>query len=384
MKNTIKLSIINDLKEGLDQKSPHLIQVILGPRQVGKTTSVLDFLENEYEKAFIYVSSDKIFNASPQWLKEQWQSAREKKALLVIDEIQKVENWSEAIKALWDEDKKNKLSIQCVLLGSSSLEIQKGLTESLTGRFRLIKAYHWNFHESQKGYSLTFEEFLKFGGYPGSYDFIRQEKEWINYVKHSIIETVIEKDILQNQTVKSPALFKQAFEILMSYPAQEISYTKLLGQLQDRGNTEVIKHYIKLYEGAFLLKVLEKFAGSKIRIKSSSPKILPLAPALYFSTIQDNYTNEERGRVFEMIVGSQLVRAGLDIFYWREKNDEVDFVVKQGRKIWAIEVKSSRKKGVKGLDKFKQTFPQAKTLFITPENYFQFELDPILFLENQL
>lgn len=379
MKSVIKLNLINDLERSI-ASAPTLLHVILGPRQVGKTTSILHFLEKNYPNQHVYLSADRMFNANASWIHEGWQEARRTKSVLVIDEIQKIENWSEIVKSLWDEDKRNKTQLTCILLGSSSLGIQKGLTESLTGRFRLIRAFHWNFSESKKGYGLTFDQYLKYGGYPGSYPFIQNQREWSDYVKHSIVETVVEKDILQNHTVKSPALFRQAFDLLVSYPAQEISYTKLLGQLQDKGNVELIKHYIRLYEGAFLMKALEKFSTNSIKVRSSSPKILLLAPALHFTGVLDEYTGEEKGRVFESVVGSQLMRTGFDLFYWRENNDEVDYVVKEGRKIWAVEVKSGRKKSAKGLEKFKERFPHAKILMINPENYEIFEKDPVKFL----
>ena len=381
MNKLIKLPIINELKKALSQDLGH-IQVILGPRQVGKTTAVLQYLENEHQGPYHYVSADKVFNGSASWLREQWQIAAEKKALLVVDEVQKVVNWAEVIKSQWDANKRNKTRFQCVLLGSSSLDLQKGLTESLTGRFKLIRAHHWNAHESKEGYGLDFEGFLKFGGYPGSYPFLPNTKEWASFVKHSIIETVIEKDILFNHTVKSPGLFKQAFEILVSYPAQEISYTKLLGQLQDKGNTDLIKYYIRLYEGAFLIRTLDKYSGHAVKTRSSSPKILPLAPALFFLNLLDEYSASERGRAFELVVGAQLVRTGMELFYWREKNYEVDYVVKSGRTLWAIEVKSGRQRSALGLEKFKSAFPQAKLLMITPENYPLFESNPTSFLEG--
>ncbi len=381
MNKTIELGFINSLDKSL-KETPAFLQVIIGPRQVGKTTTVLHYLKKYYKDQFEYYSADDVFNASPQWIMEIWARARAEKKILVIDEIQKCENWSAIIKKLWDDEKKNKTLFPCILLGSSSLEIQRGLTESLTGRFIIHKAYHWNFFESHAGYHLDFERYLKIGGYPGSYLF-HKEKDWIKYVKQSIILTVIEKDILQNQTVKSPSLFKQAFEIIMSYPAQEISYTKLLGQLQDKGNTELIKYYLALYEGAFLIKVLEKYSEKKILTKSSTPKILPLAPCLYFLEIQDEYTPEERGRVFELLVGAQLVRTGEALYYWREKNDEVDFVLKKGRKVFAIEVKSGKKKSPKGLLKFKEKFPGSKSLVITMDDYEFFEKDPLSFLEER-
>lgn len=380
MEKLINLSFINTLDHHI-KANKGLLQVILGPRQVGKTTTVLKFLHEHYKKESLYVSADQAFNASAAWITEHWNKAQADGKILVIDEIQKCENWSEAIKGLYDESKRNQKKIRCVLLGSSSLQIQKGLTESLTGRYQLIPAYHWNFAESELGYNLTFDEYLKFGGYPGSYQF-RDSREWESYVKNSIVATVIEKDILQYQNVKSPALFKQAFEILTAYPAQEISYTKLLGQLQDKGNVDLIKYYLQLYEGAFLFKVLEKYSNKTVLTKASSPKILPMAPCLYYLNILDDYSAEEKGRVFEMLVGTQLVRTNEKLYYWREGANEVDFVLKRGRHVWGIEVKSGRKKSFKGLDAFKKQFKEVKLVVIDQENYFDFEKDPLSFLEK--
>lgn len=382
MKPFIYLNYSKELQKRIDETNG-LIQVLLGPRQVGKTTSVLRLIDDFYKNSALYISSDKIFNSDAAWLTQQWNRAQHENKILFIDEIQKCENWAEVIKKLFDEAKRKKKKVQCVLLGSSSLEIQKGLTESLTGRFQLTQAYHWNYHESKEAYGLSFEEYLKFGGYPGSYVF-KDTREWADYVKHSIVNTVIEKDILQYQNVKSPALFRQTFEILMSYPAQEISYTKLLGQIQDKGNVEIIKNYIHLYEGAFLLKALEKFSSKAVKIKSSSPKILPLAPCLYQLSILDNYKDNERGRVFELLVGSQLVRTKEELYYWREGKFEVDFVVKRGRNIWAIEVMSGYRHSRRGHEAFKKQYPKAHLVTIDEQNYFDFEIDPMKFLESKI
>ncbi len=383
MNKLISLSFINTLNERLKSKNG-LLQVILGPRQVGKTTTVIKFLQDNYKDQSLYYSADAIFNATPEWVLEIWNKALVEEKILVIDEIQKCQNWAEVIKKLYDEAKRKNHLTKVVLLGSSSLEIQKGLTESLTGRFQLLQVAHWNYEESLLGYKLDFETYLKYGGYPGSYQFInkKNDKDWINYVKNSIISTVIEKDILQFQNIKNPSLFKQAFEVIMAYPAQEISYTKLLGLLQDKGNVELVKYYLKIYEGAFLVKTLEKYSAKKIKTKASSPKIVPMAPCFYYLNIQDKYSDSERGRVFEALVGSQLIKTGEDVYYWREKNDEVDFILKKGKKIWAIEVKSGYKKSSKGLIAFKNQFKDAKVVYIDLENYFEFEKSPLDFLEN--
>jgi predicted AAA+ superfamily ATPase len=380
MNKVIKLPFINKLESHI-KSGLGFIQVLIGPRQVGKTTSVLNYLETHHADHFIYESADLIFNASPQWLIELWQKAQSEQKLLVIDEIQKCENWAETIKILFDKTKRNKQKLNCVLLGSSSLQIQKGLTESLTGRFQLINAYHWNGFESLDGYDLSFEEYLKFGGYPASYQ-IQNPQERMSYIRNSIINTVIEKDLLQYNKVKSPALFKQAFEILISYPAQEISYTKILGQIQESGNVELVKYYIQLFEGAFLIKALEKYSSKTVKTKASSPKILPLAPCLYYSTVLAEYDADEKGRVFELVVGAQLFKTEMPLYYWREGKFEVDYILKHGKKIWAIEVKSGRKKSTQGLIEFQKQFPQAVCVIVTPQNYAQFEADPLKFLEG--
>ena len=374
---TIELPFIKKLSE-----FPQFIQVVLGARQVGKTTTILNYLEREKKGKFHYISTETVFIADSSFILEQWQKARLENKLLVIDEIQKIDNWAEIIKKLWDEEKRRSSPIKCILLGSSSLKIQKGLTESLAGRFLLTPVFHWNYTESQEASNLSFDNFLKHGGYPGSYPLIKDKKEWLNYIKNSIIEAVIEKDILSIHTVKSPALFKQTFQLLISYPAKEISFTKLLGKIQDKGNTDLIKHYLSLFEGSYLIKVLEKYSEKPIKRKTSSPKILPLCPAFYYFTINDEFTNEEKGRVFELIVGAQLSKLEGELYYWRERNNEVDFVLKQGRTLYAIEVKSGKIKSLKGLEAFLNKFTNAKAVVITLDNYKEFDKNPQNFLNN--
>jgi predicted AAA+ superfamily ATPase len=373
MKKFVKLPMYATIDKRLKQDH-NLIQVILGPRQVGKTTTVNHYLEKEFKGKSLFKSADAQLSVGFNWITDIWQEARDHNYdLLVIDEIQKLENWSEIVKKLWDEDRRAGLKLKYILLGSSSLDIQKGLSESLTGRFQLIAAYHWNFSESEELTGMSFEEYLKFGGYPQSYAFTKDLDEFNSYVKRSILSTVIEKDILNNHTVKSPALFKQAFEIIMGYPAQEISYTKLLGQLQDKGNTDLVKHYISLYEGAFLIKSIFKYSGKEVKRRTSSPKLIPLCPSFYFLSILSDYTSDERGRVFEAIVASALNRLNYKMYYWREGNLEVDFVLKKGRRLIGIEVKSGRRKNTKGLEAFSKKFPEAETIFVTPENYYKLE-----------
>jgi predicted AAA+ superfamily ATPase len=317
------------------------------------------------------VSADGLLSRSSAWLEEQWILLKSKapEGLLIIDEIQKVENWSEVVKKLWDQQKKSSKKIRLILLGSSSLQIQKGLSESLTGRFKLYPVYHWNSQESLEGYGLSFEDFLIYGGYPGSYIFIKDRVEWLNYMKESIVNTVIGRDILSLSRVKSPALFRQSFDLACAYGGQELSYNKMLGQLQDKGNVELVKGYLELFEGAFLLKQLFKFTNKKVLTRASSPKILPLCPALYSLTLDADLNLEQRGRAFEIAVGCELVRRPGNLFYWREGNAEVDYVYQYGKKLVAIEVKSGRRKNQNSLSLFTKKFPSAKAILVTPENF---------------
>jgi predicted AAA+ superfamily ATPase len=379
----INNEIQKTLKERIDEENC-LIQVLLGPRQVGKTTSLQKFIKNRRKKT-LYVSADENLSLSSLWINQKWNEAIDiaDDTLLIIDEIQKIPNWSSQVKELWDKQAKNKKTqIKLILSGSSSLNIQKGLTESLAGRFELIRAYHWGFEESHKFFNLAFSNFILFGGYPGSYNFVTNLDRWKNYINNSIIETVIGSDILLFNTVKSPALFRQTFTLLSSYPAQVISYNKLLGQIQDRGNVDLIKYYIELFEGAFLIKTLTKYSGSIIKSKTSSPKIIPMAPALIDQRLK--VTEEGRGRIFEAIVGADLIKCNLNLQYWQELNFEVDYCFEFQNKLVAIEVKSKRPRNAKSLEIFMKKFPTAIPIFITESNYESFEKDPIKFIQKFL
>lgn len=379
----LKLPFLHELETNLKKGAP-LIQVILGPRQVGKTTGIELFLKS-YKSYFLDVTGDDFRGDPFFWLQEQWQRAKDQSnsALLVIDEIQKIPDWSAHIKNLWDKEQKKNSKFKLILLGSSSLSIQKGLSESLTGRFQLIRVYHWTFQDSKKLLKkMTLNDYLKFGGYPGSYPLIKTDKIWNSYIQDSIIDTVIGKDILTLNRVKNPALFKQCFILLSSLPAQEISYTKLLGQLQDKGNTDLIKYYIELFEGAFLFKAIPKYHPQPLRLKTSSPKIIPLCPALIDRLIFQRASDS--GRAFEAVVGARLLQAYPQIYYWREGDYEVDFVIVTEAHLIAIEVKSGSAKSSKSLNEFMKRYPRAKVIFINPANFEKFDIDPLLFIKNYL
>jgi hypothetical protein len=370
---------VADLLQRL-QGQPRLIQVLTGPRQVGKTTGVRQLMAQCGWPAH-YASADDVLTSDRSWLLQQWQQALllGNDALLVIDEIQKVPNWSETLKALWDQQPAR---LRVLLLGSSALQIHTGVSESLAGRFELLRVHHWTFAQLQAAFGYDLPRYLAFGGYPGAVALEGSPDRWYAYMKDAIVEAVIGKDILQSRTVAKPALFRQAFEILCAYPAQEISYTKLLGQLQDGGNTDLIRHYIELYGAAFLLHALQKYSAKTWLSRSSSPKMLPACPALYslVAGVSVATNAEQRGRAFELAVGAELMQQPGQLFYWRERNDEVDFVLQYPDRLYAIEVKSARKKSGRGLEAFCRQAPQALRVIVTPDNFAHFSQDPRAFM----
>ncbi len=360
------------------KEKPQFIQAVLGPRQVGKTAGVLNVLEKNFDsKDYEYLSAeDDIFDAD--WFIAQVQkAAQKKKKIIVFDEIQKVEQWSELVKRVWDSQKRQKNLMHWILLGSSSLKLSQGLSESLAGRFEIISVPHWSFEES-KNFNLKLDQYIHQGGYPASYSLIKEPARFKKYMLESIFETVVSLDILRYATVKKPALFKQTFLLACQYPAQEVSYNKLLGQLQDAGNVDQVKHYLDLFSQAFLLRQIFKFSKSPLS-RVSSPKIIPCAPVFTSLFMRRELTPEEKGRVFESIVGNRLCETFDSVHYWREGYDEIDYVIEFENELYAIEVKSQIKK-IPKFKTFKTKYKQAKFCLIDFENFEEFDKDPHAFL----
>ncbi|MBI5047389.1 MAG: ATP-binding protein [Deltaproteobacteria bacterium] len=357
------------------------LQVLAGPRQVGKTTLIRQVIE-AINIPCHYASADEPTLKSAIWIEQQWEIGRlqtrkggkKREALLVLDEAQKVSNWSEIVKRLWDEDTANKTQLKVVLLGSSPLLIQRGLTESLAGRFEIIPITHWSFSEMKDAFGWNVEQFIYFGGYPGAAGLINDEARWSRYIIDSLIETTISRDILLMTRVDKPALLRRLFLLGCNYSGQILSYQKMLGQLQDAGNTTTLAHYLDLLAGAGMLTGLQKFAGKQIKQRGSSPKLQALNTALIcaqsnmsFSTAMTN--RDFWGRLTETAVGAHLVNGTIgtkaEVFYWRERGKEVDFVLRLGKTIAAIEVKSGRSKDtLVGMDAFSSIFKPQKKLLV--------------------
>lgn len=355
------------------------IQVILGPRQVGKTTMVNQLL-SQLSISYVSESADAISATNSAWLMQAWETARLKmkasgasEYLLVIDEIQKIDNWSEIVKQQWDKDTRENINIKVILLGSSRLLIQKGLTESLAGRFETFYLGHWSFAEMEAAFGWLVEQYIYFGGYPGSALLIGDEERWKNYIKDSLIETSISKDILMLTRVDKPALLKRLFELGCLYSGQILSYTKITGQLQDAGNTTTLANYLKLLSDCGLLGGLEKYAGSVIRQRSSSPKFQVYNNALLTSQDDETYSTaivnpKLWGRLVESSVGAHLLNHSIseryNLYYWREGNNEVDFILEKGDRVIGLEVKSGASADNAGMGIFNEKFHPDKMLLV--------------------
>lgn len=356
------------------------IQAVAGARQVGKTTLVQQVVQaSGLEVRF--ASADQPTLRGHDWIEQQWEAARvtardagRRGAVLVLDEIQKVAHWSETVKRLWDEDTLARLSLKVVLLGSAPLLIARGLTESLAGRFEVIYLPHWSFSEMKAAFGWTLEQYLFHGGYPGAAPLIGEHKRWVRYIVDSLIETTISRDVLLLSRVDKPYLLRRLFQLGCSYSGQILSYTKMLGQLHDAGNATTLAHYLDLLSGAGMVTGLQKFFGTAVRQRGSSPKLQVLNTALM--TAQSGLTFDEArtdrsywGRLVESAVGAHLANAAAagecEVFYWRDGNHEVDFVARAGRTLAAIEVKSGRSRDTHpGLTIFAEAFQPKRKLLV--------------------
>jgi predicted AAA+ superfamily ATPase len=366
------------LRSRLLEPRRHL-HVVAGPRQVGKTTLVQQVLA-EAGLPWVYASADEPALRDRTWLAAQWERARvtlaghPQGAVLALDELQKIPAWSETVKRLWDEDTRAKRNLKVVLLGSAPLLIRQGLTESLAGRFEILHLPHWSLPEMQQAFRFTLEEFLYFGGYPGAAPLIGDPERWRRYLLDALIETTISRDVLLMTRVDKPALLRRLFELGCRYSGQVLSYSKMLGQLHEAGNTTTLAHYLDLLGGAGMLTGLSKYSGAAARQRGSSPKLQVLNTALL--TAQSGLSPDEaradgefRGRLVESAVGAHLANAAAggvcDLFYWLDRGREVDFVLRRGKVVVGIEVKSGRSpRTLPGMQAFAEAFKPRRVLLV--------------------
>ena len=356
------------------------MQALAGARQVGKSTLAMQ-VAGSLPMQFWYASADEPTLRGAPWIEQQWEAARllagesgGAGALLILDEAQKITGWSETLKRLWDEDTRTGRPLKVMLLGSAPLLIQRGLSESLAGRFELLQLPHWSYPEMRDAFGWTVDQYVFYGAYPGAASLVGDHARWVSYVRDALIEPTISRDVLLLSRVDKPALLRRLLELGCAYSGQILSYTKILGQLQDAGNTTTLAHYLDLLGGSGMVAGLQKYAGGEARRRASSPKLQALNTALM--TAQSGLTPEEAradggfwGRLVESAVGAHLANAAaaerFRLYYWRERNREVDFVVMDGRRLVGIEVKSGRvRETPAGMAAFSKAFPSARALLV--------------------
>lgn len=379
--------------------------VLAGPRQVGKSTLVWQVLGQVSIPHAVEVA-DAIDPKDSDWIRRIWEAARMTmmlrsldEYLLVIDEVQKIENWSEAVKREWDADTRNKVNLKVVLLGSSRLLLRKGLTESLAGRYELIRMPHWSLREMQDAFGVTLDEYVYFGGYPGPAHLMKDERRWRKYIKDSLVAPAIEKDVIMTSNIYKPALMKQLFELGCGYSAEILSLTKLMGQLQDAGNVTTLAGYLEILDECALLTALQKYAKDDARKRGSIPKYQAYNNALLTAFrgrgfVADRTDTQAWGRWVESAVGAHLLSMAdeldYELYYWRmpsrrkdEKDKEVDFIIDCGGELTAIEVKSGRRGMNSGLPAFVEAFKPKRSYVVGTggvnlEDFLRCEVDALL------
>ena len=373
-KRDIFNTIYNRLKE-----QRLFVQVIMGPRQVGKTTVIKQVLDC-LGKPFMLQSADTVPSTNSAWISQCWETARlqlrtqaEDELILVIDEVQKLRNWSEYVKKEWDADTLNGVNIKVVLLGSSRVMLEKGLAESMMGRFEEVRMAHWSYKEMHEAFGMTLDQYIYYGGYPGAAALVGDGERWSNYVAGAIIDSTINKDILMDSPIGKPALLRQTFELSVAYSGKILSLTKMLGALQDAGNTVTLAGYLMLLNDSGLVCALQKFAMDTARKRASIPKYQVYNNALLSACVGTPFSQavQDRklwGQYFESAVGAHIINEAFvhrfEVMYWREGNDEVDFVLRKNRKVVAIEVKSNGEAATTGLARFRQLFSPASAFIV--------------------
>ena len=299
--------------------------------------------------------------------------------VLILDEIQIIPRWSNIVKGLWDTDRREGYPLRVVILGSAPWRLMIGQNESLAGRFDSHRVTHWSLPEMTRAFGLTVEEFMFFGGYPNPFS-IESEGitllPWRDYIINAILKPAIDRDIVGLTRIKNPALMRQLVDLAPRYSGQIISYNKLLGKLQDKGNATTLAGYLKLLSDASLI------VGPRSILKVPAPKQnQPPKTQRFEYCTHDGYLwlffsgGTSRpillGRIVESAVGAHLQNTrdtATHIHYWRRDGGkyEVDFVISRGPHLLGVEVKSGNKQVRRGLDEFKARFDNARIMEVGP------------------
>lgn len=372
---SVERALVQDLRDRLGRRT-QLIQIVVGPRQVGKTT-IAQSVGQRWPGPVRYAAADLPLPPGPEWIETHWELARRElkgePVLLILDEVQKVPRWSEVVKGLWDDDRRRSRPVRVILVGSSALLLSRGATQSLAGRFFLNRCLHWSYAECRDAFDWDLERWIYFGGYPGAARLIDRENEWRAYVADALIEAVLTRDVIAMHPVTKPALMRHLFVLATRFPAQILSFNKMLGQLQEAGNATTLAHYLRLLETAFALSGLERYSPGQARSRGSSPKLVfwnnALVNAMNPRSFQETRADPVLwGRLVENAVGAHLLNhlQGLpyEASYWRQADLEVDYIVRSGRSVSALEVKSGRPRPTSGLPAFRKRHPRSRVLVV--------------------
>lgn len=369
---------VRQLVDRLTGDTAWTMQFVIGPRQTGKTTLISQAL-SAVEAEHHFVSADDVPNPNAAWVEREWQVARDmtrsgsRMVILCIDEVQKVPDWARQVKSLYDRDRREGIPVRTVLSGSSSLLLHKGMEDSLMGRFEIIRSPHWSLAECQEAFGFGLDQFMYFGGYPGAAVFSTDERRWKAYLRDAIVEPTISKDVLEMSEVRKPALMRALFNLGCAYSAQELSYTKILGQLQDKGNTVTVAHYLDLLGKAGMISAIPKFSDKEVTKRRSSPRLMVHDTSL-MTAMSDKgadaflVSGDLRGHLVESAVGAYLLARseceGFDVMWWREGVKEVDYVIRDGSALTAIEVKGGAESGQSGMAEFLDNHPGTKRIVV--------------------
>ena len=364
----------------LREPAPGRVQLLTGPRQIGKTTLLLQICEEMGSKA-IYVACDSPEAGVPGFWERLWTNAEdnaERQGLVCVflDEIHLVSDWAAKLKSAWDRLKRRKIPIHVVATGSCALSLSWGSRESLAGRFERITLSHWDAKALATTFglepSVAVETFVQQGSYPGAIEGRNDLRRWSAYVRDAIVDPAIGRDILALGPIRKPALLRQVFAVAASSPAQIVALKKLQGQLQDGGALETIAHYLSLLSEAYLIAPLTKFGATEQRARAAPPKLISLSNALLAVTDPRGIPVQERepdrfGRWVENACLAYAWNQGQKVQYWREEPLEVDGVLEGSWGKWAIEVKTGRVEmsDLKGLAELTRRFPSYRPLLVS-------------------
>lgn len=366
------------LRRRLAEEAPGRIQLLSGPRQVGKTTLLLE-LAKERSNSALYAAGDSPEAALPGFWERLWSRAERValtgRAIVLLDEAHLLYDWAARLKGEWDRFRRRKIPIHVVATGSAALQLSAGSRESLAGRFEKITLTHWTAASLAASFGMTAEKaaevIVSHGSYPGAMPYLKDSGRWSGYVRDAILEPAIGRDILALAPVRKPALLRQVFGVCASSPAQIVSLQKIQGQLQDSGALETIAHYLDLLEEAYLVAPLKKYAARSSRRRSAPPKLVTLSNALLAVVDPQGIPSSasDPARFGAWVENACLAHAwicGQRVSYWREEPYEVDGVIEGTWGSWAIEIKTGAFKAadLQGLFEFTRRHPSYRPLLI--------------------